>query len=198
MTVDTPIHRRAARQWAPYLDTLPTEADSSAWSPTPDFFDDAELAATEWPPLVEAATARRERVAALAVENSLDAGTLRHAVWCASSRSFVICGKPNIEKNNPATGKAARFEQAGVRDSSAAAPAAAPAADGEEAKDPGAVQVLILFSRARLEDLFQGAGAQPRHTLMCPPPPPLRLISRDIQRNIDVTLPSTGCRYSCR
>ena len=85
MTVDTPIHRRAARQWAPYLDTLPTEADSSAWSPTPDFFDDAELAATEWPPLVEAATARRARVAALAAEHALDARVLRHAAWCASS-----------------------------------------------------------------------------------------------------------------
>ena len=71
---------------------------------------------------------------------------LRHAVWCASSRSFVVCGKPNLEANNPETGKAARFDQAGVRDAAAEVPAAAaPAADGaaEEEKSDGAVQVLV-------------------------------------------------------
>ena len=72
--------------FAPYFATLPRCDDAARYTPTPDAWTEAELASTEWAPLVEVATKRRLRVAELA---SLSKEEPRpHTVLCKSRETI--------------------------------------------------------------------------------------------------------------
>jgi hypothetical protein len=74
-------------QWAPYLDTLPTEAGVSA---TPDFLADEEIGLLEFPPLVKAVRERKEQIAQVATAQGYSVEEVQFASWLVSSRSFPL------------------------------------------------------------------------------------------------------------
>ena len=75
------------QQWAPYLDTLPKQAGSSA---TPDFMAMEEIDLLEFPSLVKAAKERKQQIAQVAQENGYSTEEVQYATWLVASRSFPL------------------------------------------------------------------------------------------------------------
>lgn len=72
-----------------YLDVLPSKGDN--FDPTPDFWDDDEIAALEFPRVVNEARARRMRVQEVAnEEEDVALDELQLATWLVESRCFSM------------------------------------------------------------------------------------------------------------
>jgi len=74
------------QQFAPYLDTLPTEISDA----TPDLFSDEELALAEFPRLIRKAQERKQDIEKVAQERGLSLEDLQYATWLVTSRSFPL------------------------------------------------------------------------------------------------------------
>jgi hypothetical protein len=84
------------QQWAPYLDTLPTEAGSSV---TPDFWTNEEISLLEFPPLVQAVLERKQQMALVAREQGYSVEEVQFAAWLVSSRSFPLAVSTSDDDN---------------------------------------------------------------------------------------------------
>ena len=81
-------HPVASKNWAPYLDSLPTKDEH--FDATPDFFTDEEIEALEFPRAIEGAKTRLNDIAEVCAKYDLDFHELQFATWMVSSRTFQI------------------------------------------------------------------------------------------------------------
>mmetsp|Transcript_18528 Transcript_18528/g.27101 ORF Transcript_18528/g.27101 Transcript_18528/m.27101 type:complete len:384 (-) Transcript_18528:193-1344(-) len=80
---------QARQVWAPYLDTLPTAGEN--FDPTPDFYEEGDIDALEFPRAVDGAKSRLDQIKKMSeVEDSMSMEELQFATWIVSSRSFNI------------------------------------------------------------------------------------------------------------